>query len=365
VSRTPLAPRITALLLLALAARGAAQETTTDVIPPSPLTAPHLVLKGFGDVNFRLMRDGKLDATRDTFSLGQLDLFFASELAEHVSVLSEIVWTFRRTNDTAVDVERIHITYELSDALNIRAGRMHLPLGYWNQTYHHGSWFQTTAARPDIYTFNSLGGPLPAHAIGFALFGTVPIPRAVDVLYSVMVGNGRGRTLTETQNVTDANQLKAVDVLLAFLPEGVPGLRFGGVVYIDRIPNNAPSRPNELKERLTGGHVVYIRGNAEFLAEYINMRHEDAGTGRVYKNEGGYVQAAWEFGKIKPYYRFDYLEEDLADVFLGPTDHILRRNTFGVRWDPISWNGIKLEYSYANRDGALDHGMVLQTAFTF
>jgi len=357
------------LLAVALAGPALAQtagEEPVEMENRGPI-APRLTIKGFGDVNFRLVRDGKADTTRDTFSLGQVDLFLTSELSDRISVLAEVVATFRRTNDTAFDIERIHITYAFSDLFALRAGRMHLPLGYWNQTYHHGSWFQTTAARPDIYTYNSLGGVLPAHAIGFEAFGTLAVPKAVDILYSASVMNGRGKTLTETQNVTDANQLKAVDVLVAFLPEAVPGLRFGGVLYLDRIPSNpgVAGRGNELEERILGAHAVYLRGNVEVLGEYLAMRHEDSGTGRVFDTDGGYLQAALGFGSWKPYYRFDYLKADLADPFLLPADGISRRHTVGLRWDPLPWNGIKLEYSFANRDGSEDNGMVLQTAFTF
>jgi hypothetical protein len=49
---------------------------------------------------------------------------------------------------------------------------MHTPLGYWNQYYHHGAWFQATATRPEMYLFEDDGGILPVHEIGIEASGT-------------------------------------------------------------------------------------------------------------------------------------------------------------------------------------------------
>ncbi|MFQ5479086.1 MAG: hypothetical protein ACE5E4_10765 [Candidatus Binatia bacterium] len=40
-------------------------------------------------------------------------------------------------------------------------GRFHNPLGYWNTTYHHGTFLQPTIARPDIIQFEGDGECYP------------------------------------------------------------------------------------------------------------------------------------------------------------------------------------------------------------
>ena len=46
---------------------------------------------------------------------------------------------------------------------NVSIGRGHTAMGYWNQTFHHGKWFQTTTDRPAIYRFEDDIGILPVH----------------------------------------------------------------------------------------------------------------------------------------------------------------------------------------------------------
>lgn len=359
MSRSALGAVLVGITLLSGSASG---QAPADEEAPSH--APKLVLKGFGDVNFRLTHNNDSGSTNDTFTLGQVDLFITSELGERVSVLSEVVGKFNsQTNVTAFDVERIHITYSFSDLLNVRAGRMHTALGYWNQTFHHGAWFQTTAQRPVIYLFNDVGGVLPIHTIGLEVFGTKAF-RPVDVAWNLGVMNGRGRTVTETQNVNDFNKLKAVNVLLGVTPNALPGLKIGGDLYIDKIPTTT-GRNDQLDEYIFGGYAVYVLGPVEFLSEYFNIYHRDDPVDASWRSEGLYVQFAYQLGKIKPYARFDYQSLARGDPFFLPTQFRTRLTTVGLRWDALTWDGIKLEYSFGNRDGVEEQGLTLQTAFTF
>lgn len=359
MSRTALGAVLFAIILLSGPAAGQAPSEEE-----APSHAPRLVLKGFGDFNFRLVHNNDSGSTNDTFTLGQVDLFITSELGERVSVLSEVVGKFNsQTNVTTFDVERIHITYSFSDLLNVRVGRMHTALGYWNQTYHHGAWFQTTAQRPVIYLFNDVGGVLPIHAIGVEVFGTKAF-QPVDVSWNVGVMNGRGRTVTETENVNDFNKLKAVNVLLGFTPNVLPGLKIGGDVYIDKIPTTT-GRNDQLDETLFGGYAVYVLGPVEFLSEYFNIYHRDDPVGSSWRSQALYIQGAFQIGKIKPYARLDYQDLAKGDPYFLPAQLRTRLTTVGLRWDPLTWDGIKLEYSFGNRDGLEEQGVTLQTAFTF
>lgn len=54
---------------------------------------------------------------------------------------------------------------------NIGVGKYHTALGYWNHTYHHGTWLQSSILRPEIYLFEFQGGILPDHSVGVEVFG--------------------------------------------------------------------------------------------------------------------------------------------------------------------------------------------------
>lgn len=158
---------------------------------------------------------------------------------------------FDDENQLAVDVDRAQIRYAPSDRFSISAGRMHTPLGYWNQTFHHGAWFQTTAERLQMYLFEDDGGILPVHEIGLQAAGTIP-SQALAFKYSVSLANGRGRIPDDVTNVA-----------------ALAGFEVGGDAWLDTIPSDPDvvGRESEIRKRILGGHVAYVRSNVELLAE--------------------------------------------------------------------------------------------------
>lgn len=363
-------------LLLAAACAGVtpasafAQEAIPPPIEEAPAApgdevapAPKLLIRGFGNID--LLK--QLDRGPGSFSLGQLDLFFTSELAEDLSVLAEIVFEGRQGEgqEPILDVERYQIQYAPSDVFRVALGRMHTVLGYWNQTYHHGAWFQTTAFRPVVYRFEDEGGVLPVHEVGFQVFGA-KAAGALQLQYNLSLSNGRGRGPTEIQNYSDANGGKAVNLWLGLAPRPFPGLQLGGVARFDSIPAAAgPSGRSETEERIFGGFLTYQQHGVEVLSEILNVRHEDQ-SGRSFGTLGLYVQAAYALGRFKPYYRFDRLDRDEDDPFFGPDEPGVRKHTLGLRSDPWTFGCLKLELSHEDPDrGEGFDALALQVAFTF
>jgi hypothetical protein len=310
---------------------------------------PKLEIKGFADLHFE--SEGKIIPGKEnpnSFSLGQFDFFITSALSEWVSVLSEVVFEFDEdTNDILIDVERIELKYSPSGILNIRLGRMHTPLGYWNQAFHHGAWFQTSASRPVIYLFEDEGGILPVHSVGIQLFG-VKTFACLDWKYNASVSNGRGKSVTEIQNVKDGND--------------------GIIAYFDKIPPDStkPARNGEIDERILGGYVVFLKDNIEFLAELVHIMHDDQVSGRSFGTRGFYLMGAYQIGKWKPYYRFDRVNFHEGDPYFAMNAFDIDKSTFGIRWDPILWNSIKLEYGFNEREGANNTNAIgVHADFTF
>lgn len=335
-----------------------------DAAQEEAAAPPKLVIRGFGNIDYEWRDDG----TPNSFSLGELDLFLTSELTEDVSVLAEVVLEPEGNQETIIDVERYQIKYAPSDLLNFALGRMHTALGFWNQTYHHGPWFQATASRPVVYSFEDHGGVLPIHEVGLKVLGAKALP-GVDVEYDVSLTNGRGRTPTEITGLADLNSSKAVNLWLGLAPRGAPGLKLGGVARFDTIPKDprVPARADSLEERILGGFATFQRGHAEVLAELIGVKHgEKRPGGRSFRTTGLYLQAAYTLGRFKPYYRFDSLDVADADPFYAPETDDVRKHTAGVRINPTTWAAFKLELGHTRPDpGESFSSLVVQVAFTF
>ena len=133
---------------------------------------PMLNLKGFTDISYLALGDYKGVKNNSTFALGQLDLFITSQLSDSISFLNEILFEFEETNESVLHIARLMLQYSLTDYLNIKVGRMHTAIGYWNSQYHHSAWLYTTAMRPLLFNWENENGIMPVHQIGIQALGS-------------------------------------------------------------------------------------------------------------------------------------------------------------------------------------------------
>lgn len=331
-----------------------------------PIDIPKLKIKGFADTGFSLeVTDSE---NSNTFSLGAVDFFITSELTDMVSFLTENEFEFNTdTNASDFHLDRAELKYSLSNLFNIKIGKIHIPLGYWTHTFHHGAWFQTTISNPQIYLFEDDGGSLPVHSVGIELFGTREFD-AFDLEYNFDVLNGRGRTKTEVQNAKDKNDSKALNLLFGLRPHSLEGLKFGLNLYYDKIPSNpsVSTRTERIDELISGGYVTYITEKAELLGEVFNIHHDDKASNRDFDTLGFYLQGGYQIDKLKPYYRFDFIDFTNGDPYFTPDDIDIRKHTLGLRWDILTWNALKFEYSFSDRKDRDDVNLVtVNSSFTF
>ena len=334
-----------------------------DALAISP---PRATIQWFGDVNFQDGGEVRNDQSQpSSFSLGQLGLMINSALAQNVSVLSEIVFQYNENQSASTTVERLQLQYNLNDLINFRLGRIHTPFGFWNETYHHGTWFQTTILRPEILRFHDGGSVLPIHSVGLEMYGYQPFS-ALDLQYSVGVANGRAPNYNETQNSYDSNTNKAVYAVLTLAPAAVPGLSFGVNGYWDKIPPAPPGRVETLNESIWGAHLVYLRDRLELLSEATHIEHRDPVNSQTFTTTGMYAQAGYQIGLFTPYYRYDRLSVGEGDPYYGPLEVTETRNTLGIRWDLINWAALKFEYQHIDQVNlSSPHAFYTQGTFTF
>jgi hypothetical protein len=249
---------------------------------------------------------------------------------------------------------------------------MHTPLGYWNQAYHHGKWFQTTIDRPLVYRWEHDGGVLPVHEVGVAALGAFPVG-SLSLEYSASVSNGRAAEPEVVQDFSDVDSHKAVNLWLGLVPRSLRALKLGGVVHFDRVPGvsdaagatGATGAHGPLDERILGGFVAFTPRRGEALVEVLRVLHEAEDTGASYSTLGLYVQGALKLGRFKPYYRYDYLDVAEGNPFYGAGGTV-ERHTLGLRYDPWSWAALKGEYFHESPSRAASvNVLAFQAAFTF
>jgi hypothetical protein len=326
---------------------------------------PSLQIRGFGDVDFA-STDQK--GTTSGFNMGQFVLHMASPLSAKVSYFGELSFT-AEPSTYDVSVERSIVRYDYNDYFKMSFGKYHTPIGYWNDTFHHGAWLQTTISRPEMVKFG--GTFTPIHFVGILAEGNIP-SGGLGLGYSAGVGNGRSSLLSKAGDSGDINDNRAWVASVIARPSGLYGLQFGGSVYRDKL---TPMAGQNFDEWIESAHLVWTKEHPEVLSEFSNVHHRDLQTLQTYNSQAFYVQLAyrlpWQENKWKPYYRFEYIHrpnsEPVWDITGTPSVKDLVGSTVGLRYDITNYAAFKGEYRNT-RPGVNEprvNGAFFQTAFTF
>lgn len=330
--------------------------------------SPTLHISGFSDINF-VSSDQK--GSHSGFNEGQFILHITSQLSRKTSYFGELSLTARSDGGLGspaatgfnVEVERSILRYDWNDYFKMSFGRYHTPINYWNTQFHHGSWLQTTASRPEMAQFG--GSFIPVHFVGALVEGTTPAG-GLNLTYNAGVGNGRGEVISRGGDFGDINNNKAW-LLNAFVrPQSLDRVQIGASVYRDRV--NAVGLPGS-GEWIESFHFVREKENPEIIAEFANVTHKPSGGSRSFNSQAWYVQMAYRVPlgdrKFKPYYRYEYIHIPKGDLIFARVPG-LRESVAGVRYDISSFSALKFEYRSIQRPGQprINLGWA-QTSFTF
>jgi len=329
------------ILCGALLAGGAARaedppREIAEGMPSDPLMLGKtpFTIQGFGDVNYMTQNP---DSGHSSFVDGSFELFVSSRLSDHWTVLAELIFE-PEGNQLAIDLERFQLTYELSDAFRVAAGRVHSPILRWTVTNHHGLFMQTPIANPIIARWEDDEGLWPLHFVG--LFASGRIPGALGASYAAGVGNGRGEIRDEVQVGFDANGSKAWVASLGLAPDALPGFSAFASAYFDGIP--APS--GEISERDLTFSLSYIRGPVELRGEWSNLHHTPKGSSTSFDTRGWYVLASYRLpapvSRLRPYVLAEALNAAEGETYLdGVPDE--KAVAVGLRYDLNRWLALK------------------------
>ncbi len=271
------------------------------------LTSPGLALGAevglnvYGDLDYSVQERGVVS---NSFSAPRIELFpTASE--NKLSFLAEIMFEVGDDNEFGVDIERVQVSYLFSDWLRVSAGRFHTAIGYYNDVYHHGRYFQMTVDRPYMVRFEDEGGLIPAHSVGLHADGRFQLGLAGALRYDVDLSNGAGLTPEVVTNLNDPNNAKLVNLRLRFEPAFLDGLLVGGNVLYDGITAAATAYPpgpaTWVREIMLGAHVAYFEHNVHLIAEYLWVSHRFDGITAA--TNALFVELGYEFGRFTPYVR--------------------------------------------------------------
>ena len=185
---------------------------------------PLVRVMGFGDFNYLVTELDRVDQgdlnRKEGFRMGQMVGHVIADIDERFTFFGEVSVT-GKDDGYSIEVERALVRYDFTDAFKVSAGRFHTPVGYWNTAFHHGSWLQTSVARPEMIKFG--GRFIPTHFVGLIVEGGIPTS-PLGLSYSLGVGNGRAANIARAGDAGDVNDQRAWVARVRSRPISIPGL---------------------------------------------------------------------------------------------------------------------------------------------
>lgn len=295
--------------------------------------------------------------------MGDFDLFVNARLGDHLSVLGELLVTSDFSNSFSAEMDRLMLTYTANKYFKISAGKYHTAIGYYTNAFFRARYFQTATGAPILFTDEDDGGIIPLHSIGLSAGGELPSGK-LGLHWVAEIANGMAANTAESdviQNFVDENNGKAVNFALSARPEGVRGLDIGASFYRDR---QHPAGIGDIEQRIYSAHAAMVRPHLELIAEGVLLQH-DLLSVQTFNTVSAYGQASYKFGKVRPYFRYEYQNVPSTDPIFG----VLRRMSgpsFGTRFDFSDFASVKIQYGLMGvRSGPSTNAFQAQLAFAF
>jgi hypothetical protein len=327
-----------------------------------------LQFRGFSDFTFgrpfsdQLPQTG-LAGSRQSFTLGDFDLFVTSQISSKFNFLAEMLVTSDFSNETGAELDRIMMTYTANDYLKITAGKFNTAIGYYTNAFHRARFFQTATDRPQLFADEDSGGILPVHSVGVSFSGKIP-SGSLGLHWVAEVSNGENfkERPNGVANFVDVNNGKAYNVALYARPVAIQGLQIGGSFYHDRI---TPFQADQLNQRIYSAYAALVRMHVEAIGEGILLQHTSLDGRETYKTYAGYAQLSRAFGRIRPYFRYEFQNVPANDPVYG---FLGRQNgpSVGTRLDLGDYVALKLQVGRLfNNYGTTSNTAQVQLAFAF
>jgi hypothetical protein len=352
--------KILFLFALMLCRRASAQQDQTWV-------------NGYGHQEFSLNHKDSTDAY---FSLGEHDLFVNPKISDNISFLGEFVIRYNQNSPTAFlpSIERSFIRYNYTNNHYLIGGKVHTPVNYWNDTYHHGRVFFPVIDRP--LAFNYL---VPLHTLGIQLQGQNLGTRCFG--YDILVGNGIASTDAFQGNFSPS-------ITLAIHAKPVSGMRIGASYYFNHLSQNFAgphighaitsggirSKPyrGSLDYHLYSASFAWFGDKWEILneASFNQTRTDSLGKAHNFAN---FFYMGRRFGDSKiPYLLVDYIRISEKDLHVYSIE--LLKAAVGFRYEFSALLNLKAQIEHTWQPkmvGHLEHagkgtlGLKLQMAYGF
>jgi hypothetical protein len=341
------------------------------IAAPSILLAqkPNTQFNGFGHVEYALDYTDHADSY---FILGEHNFFLTSKLSDKISFLGEYVIRFNSGSATTFlpSIERSFVKFNYKNNHSLILGKIHTPLNYWNDVYHHGRLFFPTVDRPSAFQYF-----VPLHMLGLQAQGQNLGP--LNFGYDVVVGNGIAST-----DVFDDNVDPAFAVAVHIKPK--EGYRIGASYYLDHMASNTysahtghsaskrhyvgPLYKGMMHFSLASFSYAQFTDKVEILNEFSYNRTFTDSLGSA-NNIANYLYAGIRIkDKHVPYFKTEYMNVSKSDLHTYPVR--IQKIALGYKHEFSPMVNVKFQlerynYSHHNVGSALPNSTALEVQLSY
>ena len=353
------------------------------------LAAPKATIGGYTDIKFGSVTGPTLDnPSRQSFNQERMVPFIYADITDRVKFATEIEFERGGTNSPgpningtgntasgAIQLEFAQLDYLVTEAVNIRAGILLMPVGKFNLL--HDSPLNDFADRPLV---DRLVIPSTWFESGAGIYGTLYPTSRSKVDYELYVVNGLGgnpgTTITDSSGLRNArgsvsrdnNDGKGVVGRVAFSP--MLGIEVAGSSYYGQYTNKNAAGVNNQNSNVGIYAIDWTlqRGAWELIGEAAWTRITGNQTATAIGPagmSGYYIQANYHFmpeflKRLAPTHfseastftaslRWDYVDTDTdgrTRTATGGDQRDLQRLTLGLNFRPIEDVAFKFNYMF-------------------
>ena len=320
---------------------------------------------GYGELDYIMKSDDGNGKGGNTFDPHRFVLYVNSDLADWVTLNTELEWEHGGVNDEVdgdelsgeVVVEQAFLDFKIAPSFNVKAGIMLVPLGAIN-LYHEPTNFNSSE-RPDLDKYLI---PSTWREMGIGIHGS--IGDRAD--YQLLVMNGLdGEEFSAKNGLRDGRQNLNKDNNRGKAITGRLELRPTANLYTNLsfyTANSAPKGSDNAYTTILAFDGKYRISDFEIAGEYVqviqdkpallarDIGHRMSG----YWIEGAYhlMPAALKQGKLAEadlmafarYSEFDTQQGSIADPTKASGKYDRNYTTFGVSFKPVPTVAIKADY---------------------
>lgn len=269
------------------------------------------------------------------------DLNFATDSLVAIQAIAEVNDRMTATaqmvgrggEDFNTQFEWAYLTYEATDSLDLKGGRLRMPLFYYSNFLELGYGYQWV--RPPVETYNIFVTTLEGISADYSFYIGDFSAKA-----SAYIGSTQG-TDPESGSVVDFNTLAGGSLDLA-----INNLSFrGSYNTADNATLTRGASPAfDFPITFISGAAMYDNGTLFTIAEYTRTLND---TNLINNRHNGYVSLGYRVGTLTPHATLARYEEETNSIDPGynqnPREY--QSATLGMRWDFDIAAALKVEYT--------------------